>query len=130
MADKKEIEDSVTKTAAKAKEKIKQEVEEKAPIQEKGRKKAKPEEYEDASALKFVYMTEKAIRNIEKENKIVFIVNRKSTKAEIKKSVEFEYNQKVSGIQTLIDQKGRKRATIKFEKANAAGDIAIKLGII
>lgn len=83
-----------------------------------------------SSKLKFVYMTEKAIRDIELQNKLVFIVDRSATKAEIKKEVEEGYKEKVSKIRTMIDQKGRKKAMVKFQKDNVAGDIAVKLGII
>ena len=84
----------------------------------------------DSSILKFVYMTEKSIKSIEKENKLIFIVNRKSTKHDIKKSVEMSYGEKVLEVKTMIDQKARKKAFVKFEKSEVAGDIAIKLGII
>ena len=75
-------------------------------------------------------MTEKAIRTIEKENMLVFIVDRAAGKDEIKAAVETEYKENVANVNTMIDQKGRKKAVIKFVKPNAAGDVAIKLGII
>ncbi len=83
-----------------------------------------------ADVLKFVYMTEKAIRNIEKENRLVFIVDRAASKDEIRAAVETGYKENVADVNTLIDQKGRKKAVIKFVKPNAASDVAIKLGII
>ncbi len=82
------------------------------------------------SILKFVLMTEKAVQVIEKENKLVFIVDRKADKANVKTAVESAFNSPVSDVQTMIDQEGRKKAMVKFRNAGAAGDIAIKLGII
>ena len=80
--------------------------------------------------LKFVLMTERAIQIIEAQNKLVFIVNRKSKKQDIKKAVENAFNTQVSKIQTSIDQQARKKAYVKFKKPGEAGEIAIRLGII
>ncbi len=80
--------------------------------------------------IKFVLMTEKAVQVIEKQNKLVFIVEKKADKNGIKASVETAFNSPVTAVQTLIDQDGKKRAFVKFRNAGAAGDIAIRLGII
>lgn len=82
------------------------------------------------SVLKFVVMTEKAIQMIETQNKLVFIVNRKADKNQIKSAAEQVFESPVSGVKTVIDQKGRKKAFIKLKKEGAAGEIAIRLGII
>jgi ribosomal protein L23 len=81
-------------------------------------------------AVKFVLMTEKAVQMIERDNKIIFVANRKSNKKKIKDSVEAMFNTPVVDVKTVIDTKGRKRAFVKFEEEGKAGDIAIKLGII
>lgn len=80
--------------------------------------------------LRFVLMTEKAVQLIENQNKITFIVNRKVDKQEIKEAVESAFQSKVKDVRVMIDQEGRKKALVKFEQAGAAGEIAIKLGII
>ena len=82
------------------------------------------------SVLKFVVMTEKAIQMIETQNKLVFIVNRKSRKNEIKSAAESIFESPVASVKTVIDQKGRKKAFIRLKKEGAAGEIAIRLGII
>jgi len=82
------------------------------------------------SIIKFVLMTEKAVQVIEKQNKLVFIVDRGADKNNIKAAVEAAFSAPISRIQTMIDQEGRKKAFVKFRNAGAAGDIAIKLGII
>ena len=82
------------------------------------------------NVIKFVLMTEKSVQNIELQNKLVFIVDGRSTKADIKKSVEGMFEKKILDVKTIIDRKGRKKALVKFEEAGAAGDIAIRLGII
>jgi large subunit ribosomal protein L23 len=75
-------------------------------------------------------LTEKAIGKIEKENKIVFVVSRKSTKSQIRWAIEKAFSVKVEKISTLIDRKGRKKAWIKLAKEYSAGDIATKLGML
>ena len=82
------------------------------------------------SVIKFVLMTEKSVRMVETQNKLIFIVNRSAARDEIKKAVQHAFNSPVSGVKTVIDQSGRKKAFVKFSNAGAAGDIAIKLGII
>ena len=82
------------------------------------------------SIIKMVSMTEKSIQMIEIQNKLVFIVDKKSSKNDIKKSVEDAFQTKVKGVETLIDKKGRKKAFVKLKDAGAAGEIAIRLGII
>ena len=80
--------------------------------------------------LRYPLLTEKAIGKIETENKLVFIVNRKSTKKQIKWSAEAAFNIKVVDVQTLIDRQGRKKAWIKLSKEYSAGDIATRLGML
>src|SRR3989338_2115977 len=80
--------------------------------------------------IKFVLMTEKSIRMVELQNKLVFIVNRPSKRPQIKQAIESAFGSPISGITILVDQDGRKKAFVKFKNAGAAGDIAIKLGII
>lgn len=74
--------------------------------------------------------TEKAIRMLNEENKLVFIVDRKAKKPEIKAELESLFNAKIVGVQTLIDRKGNKKAFVKFSPETPALDIATKLGLM
>lgn len=80
--------------------------------------------------LKFVLMTERGIQGVETQNKLVFVVDRKANKPLIKRAVEEAFKFPVSKVETTIDQKGRKKAFIKFKQEGTAGEIAIRLGII
>jgi len=75
-------------------------------------------------------MTESTTRLIEEENKLVFIVNIKANKADIKKAAEELYEVKVSKVNTLITPQGRKKAFVKLRPEYKAADVAIKLGIL
>jgi len=80
--------------------------------------------------LRFAHMTEKSINLIEKENKLVFIVNDKATKKDIKQAFEKAFGVKVDEVKTMIDQKHRKKAFIRLAKEYSAADIAIRLGML
>jgi large subunit ribosomal protein L23 len=74
-------------------------------------------------------MTEDAISLIEAENKLVFIVSLKATKANVRQSIEEFYKVKIEKVNTTITSKGVKKAYVKLSPEFKASDIAIKLGI-
>ncbi|MEM5820397.1 MAG: 50S ribosomal protein L23 [Candidatus Aenigmatarchaeota archaeon] len=78
----------------------------------------------------YPYQTEKAIRLAQKENKLVFIVDRKANKKQIKEAIEKWLNVKVEKVNTLITRKGLKKAYVKLKKEYNANEILAKLGVI
>ncbi|MFQ6084332.1 MAG: 50S ribosomal protein L23 [Candidatus Aminicenantia bacterium] len=82
------------------------------------------------SIIQYPLLTEKAIGKIETENKLVFIVNRKSNKKQIKWAVEKALEVKVDDVKTMIDRKGRKKAWIKLSKEFSASEIATRFGML
>lgn len=80
--------------------------------------------------LKYPRGTEKAIRKMDSENKLVFVVNPKSTKSEIKKAIESMFGAKVESVNTVNTIYGEKRAYIKFKPEFKAIDIATNLGMM
>ena len=80
--------------------------------------------------IKYPLATEKSIRLMESENKLVFVVDRKATKQEIKAAIETMFKAKVTSVNTLHSVKGEKRAYITFAKETPAIDIATSLGIM
>ena len=75
-------------------------------------------------------MTEAASLMVEKENKLVFVVGLKATKADVKKAVEKLYEVKVREVNTQITPQGEKKAFVKLDPEYKAADVAIKLGIL
>ena len=128
--------DNLKKSPATSKETPKTIVQKKEEPKKQEKKKEKIEASDaktvsDAfDVIKFVLMTEKSVRMVETQNKLVFIVNRSAARDEIKKAVQNAFNSPVMDVKTVIDQAGRKKAFVKFANEGAAGDIAIKLGII
>ncbi|MBU0628324.1 MAG: 50S ribosomal protein L23 [Nanoarchaeota archaeon] len=74
--------------------------------------------------------TEKAIRMMESENKLLFVVDRKSTNKEIKESIEKMFKVKVIKVNSFIGPDGNKKAYVKFSAENPAIDIATQLGLM
>ncbi|PIN70480.1 50S ribosomal protein L23 [Candidatus Woesearchaeota archaeon CG11_big_fil_rev_8_21_14_0_20_43_8] len=80
--------------------------------------------------VKFPLSTEKAVRVMQAENKLIFVVDKKANKIEIRKAVEEIFKVKVVKINTLIDRDGNKRAYVKFSADHPAIDITTKLGLM
>jgi len=74
--------------------------------------------------------TEKAVRLMESENKLVFIVDKKSKKNDIKEAVEKLFNVKVESVNTLHEISGRKKAYVKLSQETPAIDVATELGLM
>ncbi len=80
--------------------------------------------------VKFPLITEKAVRLIESENKLLFVVDIKANKLEIKKAIEETFKVKVDKVNTLITPRGKKRAYVKLSKENPAMDVITQLGLM
>ncbi len=78
--------------------------------------------------LNYAYLTEKAVSLVEKENKLVFIVNRKADKNQIKAAIEKVFGVKVSKVNTQI-KGNEKKAYVKLSPESKAIDVAVKLGL-
>jgi len=75
-------------------------------------------------------MTESASLMVERDNKLIFVVNLKAGKNDVKHAVEELYEVKVSKVNLLITSQGEKKAFVKLTPEFKASDVAIKLGIL
>lgn len=73
--------------------------------------------------------TEKSVRLMESQNKLVFIVARKAKKSDVKEAVEKMFGVKIAKVNTHI-RNGRKIAFITLHPDFNAMDIATQLGIL
>lgn len=85
---------------------------------------------ENKNIIKYPLATEKSIRLMEAENKLVFIVDNKATKTEIKTFVEKMFKVKVDSVNTLRTVRGIKKAYVKLTDVNPAIDVATQLGLM
>lgn len=80
--------------------------------------------------IKYPLSTEKAVRLMESENKMIFVVDSKAKKKDVKDEIEKMFSVKVEKVNTLIDRRGRKRAYVKFGREYPAIDVMTKLGLM
>jgi len=85
---------------------------------------------EPYGVILYPLMTESASLMVEKENKLVFVVNLKAAKKDVKRAVEELYEVEVEKVNVLITPKGEKKAFVKLHPDYKAADVAIKLGIL
>ncbi|HLC73642.1 MAG TPA: 50S ribosomal protein L23 [Candidatus Nanoarchaeia archaeon] len=80
--------------------------------------------------IRYPLATEKSVRTMEMENKLILIVHLKSNKQQIKEAVEQAFSVKVVKVNTLITSTGLKKAYVKLSTDTPAIDVATQLGLI
>jgi len=85
---------------------------------------------EPYAVIKYPLSTEKSIRLMETENKLIFAVDMRAKKSDIRKAVEQLFKAKVDKVNTYIHPKGEKRAYVTFSKETPAIEIATTLGLL
>jgi large subunit ribosomal protein L23 len=73
--------------------------------------------------------SEKAVRLIELNNTLVFEVDQRQNKLEVKKEIEEEFKVKVEKMNGLI-RRNKKYVYVRLNAKNPAIDVATKLGMI
>ena len=74
--------------------------------------------------------TEKSIRQIEFGNSLIFVVNPRATKGDVKKAVEQLFNVKVAKVNVQNSFDGYKKAYVKLAAGSIASDVSADLGLI
>lgn len=74
--------------------------------------------------------TEKSIKLMEAENKLIFAVDEKARKNEIKEAIEKIFKVKVVSVKTFTNPRGQKRAYVKLSPETPAIDIATEIGMM
>ncbi|CAD8206929.1 unnamed protein product [Paramecium octaurelia] len=82
------------------------------------------------NVLKHPLITEKDMKKMEDENTMVFYVNQKATKPQIKRAFSKIYEVKVRKVNILNTFGGKKKAYIRLGGENDALNLANKIGII
>ena len=75
------------------------------------------------------YVTEKTFNQIEKENKLAFIVTEKATKKQIINAISILYEADIEEVNTTRTIRGKK-AFVKFKTPDGARDLATKLALV
>ena len=85
---------------------------------------------ETFQVIKYPLTTEKNVKIMQNENKLVFIVDRRSGKAEIKKAAEELFKIKITNVNTSILPSGEKKAYLTLSAETPAIDVATQLGLL
>jgi large subunit ribosomal protein L23 len=78
--------------------------------------------------LLHAYVTEKSMDEMERQNKLEFVVDPRASRAEVKKAVEVTYHCKVQKVNIKIVRVG-KIATVRFTKDYSSEDIGSRAGV-
>ena len=103
-----------------------------AKVEEKkeGQKKQPEESFDPYQIIKYPLSTEKSIRQVEFDNKLVFAVHPRATKEDVKKAVEKMFNVKVAKVNIQNSFTGVKKAYVKLGHESMAADVSADLGLI
>jgi large subunit ribosomal protein L23Ae len=80
--------------------------------------------------IKYPLTTESSMKLIEDSNTLVFIVDIKANKRQIKNAVKELYNIECEKVNTLITPRGLKKSYVRLSKDYDALDVANKVGVI
>lgn len=82
------------------------------------------------SIIKYPLTTESSMKLIEDSNTLVFIVDIRANKRQIKNAVRELHSIETAKVNTLITPKGLKKAYVKLHKDFDALDVANRIGVI
>ncbi|MCO8243385.1 MULTISPECIES: 50S ribosomal protein L23 [unclassified Haladaptatus] len=81
------------------------------------------------SIVEYPWVTEKAMNEMDFENKLQFIVSLDATKPEIRDEIEDRYDVTIEKINTQVTMKGKKKATVSLSDDDDAQDVASRIGV-
>jgi len=81
-------------------------------------------------ALLYPILTERSFDLMERYNKLVFVVDKKATKSDVKKEVEEKYNVKVKKVNITNEFGKAKKAFITLAPDFDAGKIISDMGLM
>ncbi|WIV67305.1 50S ribosomal protein L23 [Natrialbaceae archaeon AArc-T1-2] len=82
-----------------------------------------------SSIIEHPLVTEKAMDDMDFENKLQFVVNVDATKPEIADEVEQRFDVEVVKINTQVTMEGKKKATVTLSAENDAQEVASRIGV-
>eukprot|EP00178_Gracilaria_changii_P002044 TRINITY_DN13011_c0_g1_i1.p1 TRINITY_DN13011_c0_g1~~TRINITY_DN13011_c0_g1_i1.p1 ORF type:complete len:171 (+),score=33.61 TRINITY_DN13011_c0_g1_i1:54-515(+) len=80
--------------------------------------------------VKFPLCTESAMKQIEDNNTLTFVVDLRANKRQIREAVKGLYEVKAAKINTLVRPDGQKKAYVRLDAQTEALEIANRIGII
>ncbi|WP_101294437.1 50S ribosomal protein L23 [Halegenticoccus soli] len=81
------------------------------------------------SVIEHPLVTEKAMNEMDFDNKLQFVVHLDAGKSEIQSEIESRYDVTVTKVNTQVTPKGTKKATVTLGEDDDATEIASRIGV-
>ncbi|WP_232702594.1 50S ribosomal protein L23 [Halobacterium wangiae] len=79
--------------------------------------------------IDYPLVTEKAMDEMDFDNKLLFIVDLDAHKPEIRDAIEDQYDVTVTNVNTQVTPQGEKKATVTLSEDDDAQDVASRIGV-
>ena len=79
--------------------------------------------------IKYPHVTEKAMNDMDFQNKLQFAVDSAASKPEVADAVEQQYDVTVEGVTTQNTMDGEKKAVVRLSEDDDAQEVASRIGV-
>jgi large subunit ribosomal protein L23 len=79
--------------------------------------------------IKHPLVTEKAMNDMDFENKLQFVCTPEATKPEIAEAIERQFDVSVASVNTQVRMDGDKKATVTLSADDDAQEVASRIGV-
>ncbi|UPW01028.1 50S ribosomal protein L23 [Halorussus gelatinilyticus] len=81
------------------------------------------------SVIEYPWVTEKAMNQMDFDNKLQFVVDLDAEKPEIRDEIEEQYEVTIEKINTQVTMNGDKKATVTLSEDDDAQEVASRIGV-
>jgi large subunit ribosomal protein L23 len=82
-----------------------------------------------SGVIRHPLVTEKAMNEMDFDNKLQFIVDLDATKTEVVDEIQSRYEVSIEKVNTQVTPKGQKKATVRLSEDDDAQEIASRIGV-
>lgn len=82
------------------------------------------------TVLRHPHLAEKSVRQVDSENRLVFLVRKTATRNEVREAVEKGFGVPVLKVNMQVTPRGDKKASVTLGASASALDIATRLGML
>jgi large subunit ribosomal protein L23 len=82
-----------------------------------------------SSVVRHPLVTEKAMNQMDFDNKLQFLVDLDAAKPEIVEELESRYEVSIEKVNTQVTPKGTKKATVRLSEDDDAQEVASRIGV-
>jgi large subunit ribosomal protein L23 len=81
------------------------------------------------SIIKYPNVTEKAMNEMDFQNKLQFVVDTDASKPEIRDALEAQFDISIDSVNTQLTPEGTKKATVRLSEDDDAQEVASRIGV-